>query len=152
LNLIWDVNKRKEFDNHCMDFKKLRDLNDHTQLAHIKYSIPVPLFWPRDVVMVRTKRENYNSNGTCIVCSCSVEDTVLAAQEGFVRATIHASGFYIQPLTEDEKKEHGENACRMTFLLQVDPKGWIPPMVVNVVGPKGGIDSFYKMQAAANKQ
>jgi len=44
---------------------------------------------------------------------------------GFVRGEMLPSGWVV--------KEIEPNVCEVTYIAQVDPKGWIPPFIVNWV-------------------
>merc|ERR1711941_223779 len=50
-------------------------------------------------------------------------------EEGFVRGMLKSSGFVIKPLDNDPVT--GKPRCEITYLVQLNPMGWIPTIVVN---------------------
>ena len=43
----------------------------------------------------------------------------------YVRGEIFATGYYL--------KKTGQGKCHLTFIVQADPKGWIPTLVTEAV-------------------
>jgi len=60
----------------------------------------------------------------------SVADDEQNVPIGTVRGRILQAGWLIQPLSEKE------DACTVTYIVQVDPAGWIPKFVVNMINDK----------------
>jgi len=48
----------------------------------------------------------------------------------FERGDIQCSGYKIDAVEGDDTK------CNVTFLIQCDPRGWLPKVLVNIDAPK----------------
>ena len=42
-----------------------------------------------------------------------------------------------------------ENSCHLTVFMCVNPKGWIPPFIVNIGAPTAALRSFKTIQKVA---
>lgn len=80
----------------------------------------------RDFVMARAVR--VNDDGSILANHVSIEHPEKGDQKGFVRGEIDVSGYYIVPKSD--------NSCTCYYVVQLDPKGWIPTVVVNAVASK----------------
>jgi len=56
----------------------------------------------------------------------SIEREDIPAQDGVVRGILKSSGFIIKPIENDP--ETGKPRCEITYLVQLNPMGWIPTM------------------------
>ena len=56
----------------------------------------------------------------------SIERDDIPVEEGFVRGMLKSSGFVIKPLDNDPVT--GKPRCEITYLVQLNPMGWIPTM------------------------
>mmetsp|Transcript_14824 Transcript_14824/g.40683 ORF Transcript_14824/g.40683 Transcript_14824/m.40683 type:complete len:358 (-) Transcript_14824:64-1137(-) len=63
--------------------------------------------------------------GTVLSLAQSVERLDVPEKPPFVRGTVLASGYLAKSI--------GQNRCELTYVVQVDPKGWLPKWVVNLV-------------------
>jgi hypothetical protein len=43
----------------------------------------------------------------------------------YVRGKIFSSGYHV--------KANGDRSCFVTYLVSVDPQGWLPPMITNLI-------------------
>jgi len=80
---------------------------------------------PRDVVVM-----GYcvtESDGTTYIVGKSVVDPAFPEAKGFVRAEVHVYAWVLKPVKDDPNK------TKLIRLLESDPKGSIPKMVVNKV-------------------
>ena len=71
--------------------------------------------------------EKFDSDGA-FVCKCnSVLPSLTATIKGSVRGTILTTGFIAKPVTGQTK------GVNVFYVAQIDPKGWIPNSVVNLI-------------------
>eukprot|EP00008_Paramoeba_atlantica_P008432 CAMPEP_0201484346 /NCGR_PEP_ID=MMETSP0151_2-20130828/8536_1 /ASSEMBLY_ACC=CAM_ASM_000257 /TAXON_ID=200890 /ORGANISM="Paramoeba atlantica, Strain 621/1 / CCAP 1560/9" /LENGTH=362 /DNA_ID=CAMNT_0047867977 /DNA_START=123 /DNA_END=1211 /DNA_ORIENTATION=- len=98
----------------------------HARVASYLYSAPWPVSY-RDFVVVAS--EAIRDNGLFIAGAHSVEHEDFPATE-HVRGTIYSSGFVIKPLPTTEE---GIPQCQVWYTGTIDPAGWIPVSVSNIV-------------------
>jgi len=145
LDLIYDFQRRREFDLLVADCYVLKTVNENVQLAYMAYPSPFPFVGSRDFVFIRVLKKE--SDKKFIVATSSVQsDDLMPPKSGFIRADAKISGWMIEEL-----EENSEKYCMVSCALQVDPKGWIPAVVVNALGPSKAIDSFQALRRAAAK-
>merc|ERR1711879_283834 len=121
-----DLDGRKKWDELFISGKVVQQLDDSHQVLHFKFKSPSMVASNRDFVMARSVREN--EDGSISANHVSVEHPDVPAEKGFVRGEIDVSGYYIVPT--------GENSCKCYYVVQLDPKGWLPTVVVNAVASK----------------
>jgi len=103
------------------------EVTDSVRVVSYRFQAP----WPvtnRDLVCIAG--EKMTEDNVVVSAANSVVREDLPDQEGFVRAYLRHSGFVIKPLENDE---NGRPRCMVTYLVQLNPMGWIPTLVVNVV-------------------
>ncbi len=89
----------------------------------------LPLFAaPRDFCLLRYWRDN--SDGSYVICLDSTNHAECPPVEGYVRGEMHAAYIIAPPrkgLGPSNAKDDDEelNECMISFIAQVDPKGWI---------------------------
>jgi len=98
--------------------------NNH-QILHSRYSLDAPLVRDREFVFLETFKEY--EDGSIVVCCFSVERDDVPPLPTCVRGEMILSGWIITPLRTDCE------VCDVTYVVHVDPKGWIPSVVVNFV-------------------
>jgi hypothetical protein len=63
-----------------------------------------------------------------MVFSQSIKHEKTPEISGFVRGELLTSGYIIEPVDGTQQKE-----SKVTYIVQLDPKGWLPTSVVNSV-------------------
>jgi len=89
--------------------------------------------WPRDFSVLVLKHSLPDGSYLCI--ADSIEHKGIPETSAYVRGNLSASGFHIKPI-----EGANEPTCLVTYILQVDLKGWLPTQVsewVNVYQPLG---------------
>eukprot|EP01089_Gocevia_fonbrunei_P018888 TRINITY_DN64_c0_g1_i1.p1 TRINITY_DN64_c0_g1~~TRINITY_DN64_c0_g1_i1.p1 ORF type:complete len:357 (-),score=101.81 TRINITY_DN64_c0_g1_i1:41-1111(-) len=95
----------------------------------VYYSFSAP--WPvtsRDFVTVAG--EFMEEDGSVVSAVNSIQRDDMPDKEGFVRGHLSPTGFVVKPLAN---AEDGTPRCEVTYIIQIDPSGWIPTWVVNLV-------------------
>jgi len=141
--LLFDPKRRTEWDLACKECYILKEISENIQLAYMSYQSPLPLVADRDFVFIRcNKRE---SEKRTIICTTSVESLLMPVRDRYIRADSKISGWIVDQL---EETKEGQLVCKVSCALQMDPKGWIPNILTNTLGPKKAIDSFQALRRA----
>jgi len=101
----------------------------------VYYSFKAP--WPvtsRDFFVVAG--EKITDDGVVVSAVNSVVRADCPEREGYVRGKLKTSGFIVKPLDNDDD---GTPRCMVTYLVQCNPMGWIPTLVVNTVNVEQGM-------------
>jgi len=69
-------------------------------------------------------------DGSVVSAVRSIKRDDLPDKDGLVRGYLSPTGFVVKPIDNDE---NGTPRCEITYLIQIDPCGWIPAWVVNLV-------------------
>jgi len=123
--LLENVEGRAKWDLFYESGKITNRISETLAIGHLKFK-GYYTAWPRDFVVLIIKHRL--PDGSCLCIAESVEQSDLKEQYGYVRGFLSASGFHIKPI-EGAK----EPTCQVTYLLQVDLKGWIPTQVSDLV-------------------
>lgn len=113
------LDEMKQGDPEIVDFVVKRKINDSVQIIYSAHATPFPVS-TRELLYVRCVKKYDN---IVVVSGSSINMKDEPVVDKRVRAAIYSSGWVIEPLEE--------NKCRVTRILQLDPKGNIPTMIVN---------------------
>jgi len=118
---LWTSNleRRKKWDHDLLDYQIKEEISPTIQVVYQIYSAPTPVA-PREVVAIRAFKEKA---GAYIIWGGSINYALVKGSSANIRAAAFVSGWYIQPIEGGKSK--------IFHIVQVDPKGWIPPFVVN---------------------
>eukprot|EP00742_Colponemidia_sp_Colp-10_P013388 GILJ01015122.1.p1 GENE.GILJ01015122.1~~GILJ01015122.1.p1 ORF type:complete len:173 (+),score=22.75 GILJ01015122.1:354-872(+) len=125
-DFMWELDNYKTIDKMLKDAKVLEDLGGGRRVVHASFSSPWPLT-DRDFVW---QNNNLLVDGVGYAGGSSVSHRLAPEREDHVRGEILTSGYVWRSIANDDKR------CRMTYLIQVDPKGYIPAMLVNHVATR----------------
>jgi len=123
--VLHQIDQRVYWDPTFLRGSYKLEVTQDTRLVTNEYSAP----WPvsnRDFVSLGS--EALRPDGTFVTGLHSVEREDLPEQSGFVRGVLHNSGFVLRPGID----ENGNPLTDVYYIATVDPKGWIPTMVVNI--------------------
>uniref|UniRef100_A0A6B2LKP8 START domain-containing protein n=1 Tax=Arcella intermedia TaxID=1963864 RepID=A0A6B2LKP8_9EUKA len=121
LAVLEDIESRGKWDLF-FDTGKMNKLTDTCGSAHLKFKSYYTV-WARDFTVAMIRQDLENGSSLCIAESVVLPE--LPETSDCVRGTLDASGFLVEPLSETE--------CRLTYILQIDLKGWIPTYLSNMV-------------------
>jgi len=123
----------RQLDSMCKTIEFIEVIDAKHVIKYATYAMPPPL-WPRDFVWkeLHTRRPD----GAYVSIGVSMEHPSRPPTTGKwvneVRAEITVSGYWIEPT--------GEDSCIAHYLMQCDPKGMIPPAVVNLCCTNQGLN------------
>ena len=124
IELLLDVDRKNEWDEMYLEGHTVADIGPGTRIVYNRFSAPWPVS-QRDFVYVMRNQE---VDGKIVFVGKSVEVPSIPPKDGAVRGEIHASGFILEPISE--------NSTRVIYFVNADPKGSIPTMVVNFMSSK----------------
>ncbi|XP_014273438.1 START domain-containing protein 10 [Halyomorpha halys] len=127
-DVLHDPEYRKIWDQHMIESHDIGILNPNNDVGYYSMSCPSPLA-NRDFVLQRSWLdlgiEKY-------ILNHSVYHINYPPKKGFIRATSYLTGFLV--------RETEGGGCNLGYISQTDPRGTLPPWLVNKVtqifGPK----------------
>eukprot|EP01062_Namystynia_karyoxenos_P062258 TRINITY_DN55173_c0_g1_i1.p1 TRINITY_DN55173_c0_g1~~TRINITY_DN55173_c0_g1_i1.p1 ORF type:complete len:259 (+),score=71.52 TRINITY_DN55173_c0_g1_i1:74-778(+) len=130
--------RRGEWDDMFLEGRDLKAYPaDSSQEAvhvfhrYMAFRSPSRLVRNRDFEVVVA--EKLCADGSFLAKAESVTPSQTPPRKGFVRGEIRLSGFVVRPLAA--------RRLQVTYIAQMDPKGWVPPQIVNLIATRqaGGI-------------
>jgi len=109
---------RKKVTPNLSKYEIVKEFEPNIHLLHYVYKAPFPVK-SRDFCL---KRFVHRYGENILVCGISIEDDDLPPLKKYIRGEIMMSGYYFESISEEETK--------VTSIVYVDPKGWIPNFVV----------------------
>jgi hypothetical protein len=101
--------KRKEWDAHVSELKKICDISEDIAIYYILYKRFLTMA-PRDVLLVS---QQVKLEGAWVDISTSIHSNIVPENEKVVRAKIKMSGYYIEDIPNDENG----NSCRVVHIV-----------------------------------
>lgn len=115
----------KKSDEEILEWSILKNVADDLEVVYSAHSAPFPVS-SRELIYLRHSRTLENGNFIVSASSINVKDQ--PTREKRVRAAIYYSGWVVEIIDDD--------SCKVTRILQLDPKGNIPTMIVNAYKTK----------------
>lgn len=112
------ISDRKKMTPNLSKYEIIKEFAPDIHLLHYVYKAPFPVK-SRDFCL---KRFIHREKDNALICGVSIIDDNLPPLDKYIRGEIIMSGFYFEGL--------GEGETRVTSLVYLDPKGWIPGFVV----------------------
>ncbi|XP_069801759.1 steroidogenic acute regulatory protein, mitochondrial isoform X2 [Dendropsophus ebraccatus] len=110
----------------------LQKVGKDTMITHEKAAeTPGNIVGPRDFVSVRCSKRR---GSTCILAGMSTRFGGMPEQKGYVRAENGPTCMVLHPVLEDPSK------TKLTWLLSIDLKGWLPKSIINQVLSQTQVD------------
>ncbi|KAJ9687769.1 hypothetical protein PVL29_016299 [Vitis rotundifolia] len=125
------IDAAKQWDSDLVEAKYIKDLEDNLSIIRLRFGeSSKPLFRNREFI-VYERRETMD-DGTLVVAVASLPKEIAAGlhpkQNNAIRALLLQSGWVVEKLEDD--------SCMVTYVIQLDPAGWLPKCFVNRLNTK----------------
>ncbi|KAL3269661.1 hypothetical protein HHI36_008722 [Cryptolaemus montrouzieri] len=137
-DVLHDPDYRKEWDEHMMSSVDIGYLNPNNDVGYYALSCPTPVK-NRDFVVQRSWLDMGNEK---LMFNHSIEHKDFPPKKGFIRATSYLTGFVIRSL---------DAGCFFGYVTQTDPRGKLPPWLVDKITKKFTPRIITKLKHAAEK-
>ncbi|NXF13010.1 STAR protein, partial [Smithornis capensis] len=130
--LVDNMEQMGDWNPNVQEVKILEKIGKDTVITHEKAAAtPGNIVGPRDFVSVRCSKRR---GSTCVLAGMSTTYGAMPEQEGFIRAENGPTCMVLRPLPG--------SPChtRLTWLLSIDLKGWLPKTIINQVLSQTQVD------------
>ena len=124
IEYIQEVSNKPKYVDEIEVVEKLVKLDENVQVVYNRIATP-PIVWTRDAVFVQGVKE---VDGTYYLATKSFEFEEKPPVDGYVRVDINIAGFIIKPVEAYRSV--------VTYIMNVNPGGWVPSFVINMVQKK----------------
>lgn len=120
------IDAAKQWDSDLVEARYIKDLEENLSIIRLKFGdCGKPLFKNREFI-VYERRETMD-DGTLVVAVASLPKEIASGlhpkQNNSIRALLLQSGWVVEKLDDD--------SCMVTYVVQLDPAGWLPKCFVN---------------------
>ncbi|XP_071724725.1 uncharacterized protein [Rutidosis leptorrhynchoides] len=126
------IDAAKQWDTGLMEARYIKDLEDNLSIIRLRFGENSrPVFKNREFIVY--ERRETMEDGTMVVAIASLPKEIAAGlqlpkQNNAIRGLLLQSGWVV------EKLEH--DSCMVTYVVQLDPAGWVPKWLVNRLNMK----------------
>ncbi|XP_053856851.1 steroidogenic acute regulatory protein, mitochondrial [Vidua macroura] len=130
--LVDNMEQMGDWNPSVKEVRILEKIGKDTVITHEKAAAtPGNIVGPRDFVSVRCSRRR---GSTCVLAGTSTTYGAMPEQEGFIRAENGPTCMVLRPLPGSPSQ------TRLTWLLSIDLKGWLPKTIINQVLSQTQVD------------
>ncbi|NXT26437.1 STAR protein, partial [Syrrhaptes paradoxus] len=130
--LVENMERMGDWNPSIQEVKILQKIGKDTVITHEKAAAtPGNIVGPRDFVSVRCAKRR---GSTCVLAGMATKYGAMPEQEGFVRAENGPTCMVLRPLAGSPSQ------TRLTWLLSIDLKGWLPKTIINQVLSQTQVD------------
>ncbi|PIA47010.1 hypothetical protein AQUCO_01400016v1 [Aquilegia coerulea] len=127
------IDAAKQWDSDLVEAKYIKDLEDNLSIIRLRFGDgSKPLFKNREFIVY--ERRETMADGTLVVAVASLPKEIAAGLHpkgnNTIRGLLLQSGWVVEELGDDE------NSCMVTYVVQLDPAGWLPKFFVNRLNTK----------------
>lgn len=125
------IDAAKQWDPDLVDADYIKALSNNLSIIHLRFGDAAkPLFKNREFI-VYERRETMD-DGTLVVAVASLPKEIAAGlqpkRNNSIRGLLLQSGWVVEKLEDD--------SCIVTYVVQLDPAGWLPKCFVNRLNTK----------------
>ncbi|KAF3440648.1 hypothetical protein FNV43_RR18932 [Rhamnella rubrinervis] len=125
------IDAAKQWDSDLIEARYIKDLEDNLSIIHLRFGDnSKPLFRNREFIVY--ERRETMEDGTLVVAVASLPKEIAAGlhqkANNAIRGLLLQSGWVVEKLEDD--------SCMVTYVVQLDPAGWLPRCFVNRVNNK----------------
>eukprot|EP01101_Sappina_pedata_P010122 TRINITY_DN6298_c0_g1_i1.p1 TRINITY_DN6298_c0_g1~~TRINITY_DN6298_c0_g1_i1.p1 ORF type:complete len:298 (+),score=127.14 TRINITY_DN6298_c0_g1_i1:75-896(+) len=158
VDVIQDMENYKKVDTMFQNGHTVEHFDKLNEILYANYSSGYMLVANRDFCYLENRL--IHEDGTITIACFSVEHPDCPEIEGNVRGHIYFSGWLFRPFPApaDEVESSGSDVWTETvFLAQIDPKGWLPVMLINQASQEIGssianIRQFFESKRAEEEE
>ncbi|KAF9690341.1 hypothetical protein SADUNF_Sadunf01G0185400 [Salix dunnii] len=126
-----DAAKLKQWEQDLVEARYIKDLEDNLSIIRLRFGEnSKPLFRNREFIVY--ERRETMEDGTLVVAVASLPKEIAAGlhpkQNNAIRGLLLQSGWVVEKLEDD--------SCMVTYVVQLDPAGWLPKCFVNRLNTK----------------
>ncbi|XP_053434495.1 steroidogenic acute regulatory protein, mitochondrial [Nycticebus coucang] len=130
--LVERMEEMGEWNPNVKEIKVLQKIGKDTVITHeLAAESAGNLVGPRDFVSVRCARRR---GSTCVLAGMATHFGKMPEQKGVIRAEQGPTCMVLRPLAGSPSK------TRLTWLLSIDLKGWLPKTIINQVLSQTQVD------------
>ncbi|XP_005530898.1 PREDICTED: steroidogenic acute regulatory protein, mitochondrial [Pseudopodoces humilis] len=130
--LVDNMEQMGDWNPNVKEVRILEKIGKDTVITHEKAAAtPGNIVGPRDFVSVRCSKRR---GSTCVLAGMSTTYGAMPEQEGFIRAENGPTCMVLRPLPGSPSQ------TRLTWLLSIDLKGWLPKTIINQVLSQTQVD------------
>jgi len=119
-----EIQNMRIIDPMCKLARSIKHYDKDHHIYYAQFKLP-PFISDRDFVWYSIDCKL--PDGTFVTTGKSMVTKDCPADSGHVRGEIRASGYVVEPIADKP------DACTLYYIVQTDPKGWLPAWVVNWV-------------------
>ena len=142
LDVLEDVDLRREWDPIMDETRLVKRLNNATQLTYLRTKVQWPTSARDQVVLAHGRLQ---PDGSVLVLCKSVEDPGIPPEKGCVRADVKLVAYLLDPLGSDGAR------TKVRVINYVDPKGYIPTRLLTWVNSVAVPAALSNLQRRAKK-
>ncbi|EOY26444.1 hypothetical protein QUC31_012061 [Theobroma cacao] len=126
------IDAAKQWDPDLVEARYIKDLEDNLSIIRLSFGEKSkPLFRKREFIVY--ERRETMEDGTLVVAVASLPKEIAAGlhpkQNDAIRGLLLQSGWVVEQLEDI-------NSCIVTYVVQLDPAGWLPKCFVNRLNTK----------------
>uniref|UniRef100_A0A8C3LZQ8 Steroidogenic acute regulatory protein, mitochondrial n=1 Tax=Chrysolophus pictus TaxID=9089 RepID=A0A8C3LZQ8_CHRPC len=130
--LVDNMEQMGDWNPSVKEVKILQKVGKDTLITHeTAAAVPGNIVGPRDFVSVRCSRRR---GSTCVLAGMSTKHGAMPEQQGFIRAENGPTCMVLRPLAGSPSQ------TKLTWLLSIDLKGWLPKTIINQVLSQTQVD------------
>ncbi|XP_057422267.1 uncharacterized protein LOC130716091 isoform X2 [Lotus japonicus] len=121
----------QQWDSDLVEARYIKDIEDNLSIIRLRFGDnSKPLFRNREFIVY--ERRETMEDGTLVVAVASLPKEIAAGlhpkQNNAIRGLLLQSGWVVDKLEDD--------SCVVTYVVQLDPAGWLPKCFVNRLNTK----------------
>ncbi|KAJ7967907.1 PCTP-like protein [Quillaja saponaria] len=126
------IETAKQWDSDLVEARYIKDLEDNLSIIRLRFGDNSKPFFRNREFIVYERRETME-DGTLVVAVASLPKEMAAGlypkQNNAISGLLLQSGWVVEKLED-------VHACMVTYVVQLDPAGWLPKCFVNRLNTK----------------
>ncbi|XP_010533232.1 PREDICTED: PCTP-like protein [Tarenaya hassleriana] len=125
------IDAAKQWDSDLVEARYIKDIEENLSIVRLRFGEhSKPLFRNREFTVY--ERRETMEDGTLVVAVASLPKEIAAGlqpkKSNSIRGLLLQSGWVVEKLDDD--------SCMVTYVVQMDPAGWLPKCFVNRLNTK----------------